>query len=87
MSMPEKRDINHSENEYTGTCEQTISTEKNHMAEEPCRYYEYIDKIYHLAIQLQEYCKQNALPIFNKLDTATIILDSCIASDATFVMS
>jgi hypothetical protein len=36
---------------------------------------ESVDKIYRVAVRLQEYCKENFLPIFNKSDTIAIIMN------------
>jgi hypothetical protein len=52
--------------------------DKNNIVDESWQNNKYIDKIYALIVRLQEYCKQNSLPIFNKSDTNTIIMNAFI---------
>jgi len=53
--------------------------------------YKFEDKITDLSQRLQQYCRENFLPIFNKRDTTAIIIDEFISfidkSDESPVLS
>lgn len=40
--------------------------------------HKYFDLIYNMATRLQDYCKEQCLPIFNKIDTTSIIMNTFI---------
>jgi len=63
-----------SEKDSNDSSDNEIHEEIHDMTED----YEYnnFSMVYNLATYLQEYCKQNALPIFNKPNTTSIILDT-----------
>lgn len=53
---------------------QIDTKEDDYVVETPNENYEYIERIFRMTNRLQEYCKDNCLPIFNRRDTLNIIM-------------